>query len=204
MTLIDLSCRDLLEAFSASDPTPGGGSASALAAAVGASLLLMVAGLPKSRTNADAEKSILRGVSTTVTGLRQQLTDAIDADAAAYDLVVAAFRQPRATPQDQEARKAAIQRALRAATDVPLGVMRVATSALEQAAIVAANGHKPAASDVGVAAALLAAAVDGARLNVETNLEGVDDAAYADAVRAEISTLAVSADRAREMMRSAR
>src|SRR4051794_17645605 len=152
MTLIDLPCRDLLEAFSASDPTPGGGSASALAASVGASLLLMVAGLPKSRTNAEAEKSILRGVTTTVTGLRQQLTEAIDADAAAYDLVVAAYRQPKATPQEQEARKAAIQRALRAATDVPLGVMRLAASALEQAVMVAANGHKPAASDVGVAA----------------------------------------------------
>jgi methenyltetrahydrofolate cyclohydrolase len=204
MTLIDLPCRDLLEAFSSSDPTPGGGSASALAASVGASLLLMVAGLPKTRTNAEAEKSILRAVSTTVTGLRQQLTEAIDADAAAYDLVVAAYRQPKATTPEQEARKAAIQRALRAATDVPLGVMRLAAGALEQAVVVAANGHKPAASDVGVAAALLAAAVDGARLNVETNLEGVSDAAYAEAVRAEISTLAATADQAHEMIRSAR
>ena len=204
MTLIDLSCRDLLDAFSASDPTPGGGSASALAASVGASLLLMVAGLPKTRTNDDAEKSLLRGVSTTVTSLRQQLTEAIDADAAAYDRVVAAYRQPRTTPQEQEARKAAIQRALRDATDVPLGVMRLATSTLEQAVVVAANGHTPAASDVAVGAALLGAAVNGARLNVETNLEGVSDAAYADAVRAEIRTLAATADDAAKRMRSAR
>jgi formiminotetrahydrofolate cyclodeaminase len=45
--LADKSVRDLLAAFSSSDPTPGGGSASALASATGASLLMMVAGLTK-------------------------------------------------------------------------------------------------------------------------------------------------------------
>jgi len=194
MPLLDLSLRDLLNAFSSSNPTPGGGSAAALASSVGASLLLMVAALPKSRTNADQEKTALHGATTVLTGLRQQLAEAIDADTAAYDQVVAAYKQPKAAPQEQEARKAAIQRALRAATDVPLGVMRLSVQALEQAAIVAANGHKAAASDVGVAAALLMAGTNGARMNVETNLEGVSDAAYSEAVRAEIKALAASAE----------
>ena len=194
MPLIDLSLRDLLSAFSSSNPTPGGGSAAALASSVGASLLLMVAALPKSRTNADEEKAALHGATAVLTGLGQQLAEAIDADTAAYNQVVAAYKQPKATPQEQEARKAAIQRALRSATDVPLGVMRLSVQALEQAAIVAANGHKAAASDVGVAAALLMAGTTGARMNVETNLEGVSDAAYSDAVRAEIKALAASAE----------
>ena len=79
MPLLDLSLRDLLNAFSSSNPTPGGGSAAALASSVGASLLLMVAALPKSRTNADQEKTALHGATTVLTGLRQQLAEAIDA-----------------------------------------------------------------------------------------------------------------------------
>jgi formiminotetrahydrofolate cyclodeaminase len=196
MALIDTPLRDLLNAFSSNEPTPGGGSAAALAGSVGASLLMMVAGLPKSRTNSDAEKTALHGAATQLTGLRQQLAEAIDADTAAYDQVIAAYRQPKATPQEQEARKASIQRALRSATDVPLGVMRLSVEALEHAAIVAANGHKAAASDVGVAAALLMAATTSARMNVEINLEGVNDPSYADAVRGELKALSASAERA--------
>ncbi len=49
MKLTDRTFTDLLAAFRSSDPTPGGGSASALAGAVGAALLAMVAGLPKPR-----------------------------------------------------------------------------------------------------------------------------------------------------------
>lgn len=192
MLLIDTSLRDLLSAFSSSDPTPGGGSASALAASVGASLLMMVAALPKSRTNADEEKTALRGATTALTGLRQQLAEAVDADTAAYEQVMAAYRQPKGTPEEQAARKAAIQRALRAATDVPLTVLRLSVEALDQAAVVSANGHKAAASDVGVAIALLSAGAAGGRLNVETNLEGVSDATYADAVRAELKALSAA------------
>lgn len=200
--LVDRSVRDILAAFSSADPTPGGGSAAALASSVGASLLLMVAGLPKTRTNSDAERAALHGAATALTGLRQQLTEAIDADTAAYDQVVAAYRQPRATPEQQQARKAAIQRALRTATDVPLSVMRLSAEALEEAATVAEHGLAAAASDVGVARALLCAGATGARLNVETNLDGVTDAAYGDAVRHEIAALSNEVNRANDLLRS--
>ena len=195
-SLVDKPVRDLLAAFSASDPTPGGGSAAALASAVGASLLMMVAVLPKTRSNADEERTALHGATTILTGLRQQLSEAIDADTAAYDQVVAAYKLPKTTPEEVDARKAAVQRALKAATDVPLGVLRLSVRALEQASIVSANGHKAAASDVGVATALLAAGATGARLNVEINLEGVTDGTYADAVRSELKSLSDAAERA--------
>src|SRR5262245_23372924 len=193
--LVDKSVRELLNAFSSSDPTPGGGSASALASSIGASLLMMVAALPKTRSNTDEERSALHGATTVLTGLRQQLAEAVDADTGAYDQVVAAYKLPKATPPEQDARKAAIQRALRAATDVPLGVLRLSIEALGQAAIVAANGHQAAASDAGVATALLVAGATGARLNVETNLDGITDTAYADAVRAELTALTAAISR---------
>jgi len=196
MALIDLPTRDLLTAFSSSDPTPGGGSAAALASAVGASLLMMVTQLPKTRSGSDEDRAALAEAGDALTGVRAQLTAAIDADTAAYDQVVAAYKLPKASADEQAARKAAIQQALRAATEVPLGVARLSATALAAAAAIAAHGHRAAASDVGVAVALLRAGARGARLNVEINIGGLSDADYAKTATAEIARLSDAAARA--------
>ena len=190
MLLVKKSLEDLLASFASPDPTPGGGSASAVAGALGAALLTMVAALPKTRTGSDEDRAALRTAAAALQEMQQQLTRAVDADTSAYDAVVAAYKQPKATDADLASRKAAIQRALRAATDVPLGVMRLSAAALEQASIVAAHGHHAAGSDVGVAVALLSAGLTGARLNVEINLGGLSDAAYNEATIAEVERLA--------------
>ena len=181
--------RDLLDAFASSDPTPGGGSAAALASSVGASLLMMVAGLPKTRSNAAEDRTALTAARASLTATRDQLTDAIDADTAAYDRVVAAYKLAKSTDDEKAARTAAIQAALRDATDVPLGVMRLSAHALDTAKVVEAHGHGAAASDVGVAIALLRAGLEGARLNVAVNLGGIRDAAYTAAVNDEVGRL---------------
>ena len=199
MKLIERSFADLLTAFSAPDPTPGGGSASALASAVGASLLMMVAALAKTRNGSDDDRAALSVASTTLAGIREDLTTAIDTDTSAYDAVVEAYRLPKATPDEQRVRKDAIQRALRRATDVPLSVMRLSVQGCEQAATVAAHGHRAAASDVGVALALLRAGLEGAGLNVGINLGGVSDQTYVDAVRTESATLTTQASQAADV-----
>ena len=185
MSLVDTSVRDLLDAFSSPAPTPGGGSASALSSAIGASLLMMVAGLPKTRSGSEEDASALASAAHALADARARLTEMIDADSAAYDQVVNAYKLPKAPGADQEARQAAIQRALKAATDVPLGVMRLSASALGQAELIARHGHRGAASDVGVGIALLRAGIDGARLNVEINLGGIRDESYTAATRGE-------------------
>jgi formiminotetrahydrofolate cyclodeaminase len=179
----------VIAAFASSDPTPGGGSASALASSVGASLLVMVAGLPKTRNQSDDDRAALMFAAGALMGIQHQLTEAIDADSAAYDQVVDAYRQPKATDADKNARKAAVERALRRATDVPLGVMRLSVDALKHAQAVATHGHRAASSDVGVALALLHAGHEGARLNIRVNLAGITDRAYVDAVTAESERL---------------
>jgi methenyltetrahydrofolate cyclohydrolase len=194
--LVEKSVSELLSAFSSSDPTPGGGSASALASAVGASLLMMVAGLPKTRTNAPEERAALQDAAQTVAQLREKLAGAIDTDTHAYDRVVAAYRLPKSSTEEQASRQHAIQAALRAATDVPLDVVRWSAQALEQAAVVAQHGHRAAGSDIGVAVALLVAGGRGALMNVETNLGGVKDAAYVETVRSESRELAAVTERA--------
>jgi formiminotetrahydrofolate cyclodeaminase len=196
MLLIDQPVKDLLTAFSSSDPTPGGGSAAALASAVGASLLMMVAGLPKTRTGSDGARAALTAAGSALAELRKALTDAIDADTAAYDQVVAAYKMPKASPDEQTKRKAAIQQALSGATEVPRGVVRLSAAALDQAIVVATHGHRAAASDVGVAVALLRAGARGARLNVEINIGSVSDAAYAGEVAADLARLGEGVSRA--------
>ena len=182
--------REVIAAFASSEPTPGGGSASALASSLGTSLLVMVASLPRTRNQSEDDRAALTFSAGALTGVQHQLTEAIDADSAAYGQVVAAYRQPKATDGEKSARQAAIERALRLATDVPLGVMRLSVDALKQAQAVAAHGHRAASSDVGVALALLQAGLEGARLNVRVNLGGISDRAYAEAVTAESERLA--------------
>jgi len=187
--LRELSLRDLLAAFSSRDPTPGGGSASALSAAVGASLLMMVASLPKTRHGSDEDRAVLAAATETLAGIRDRLAAAVDEDTAAYDGVVAAFKLPKGAPNEQAARSAAIQRALQAATEVPLEVMKQSAHALDQAALVATHGYKSASSDVGVAIAMLTAGITGAKLNVDVNLDAINDAGYRDAIGGEAGDL---------------
>ncbi|HEX3644840.1 MAG TPA: cyclodeaminase/cyclohydrolase family protein [Vicinamibacterales bacterium] len=196
MPLTEQSIREALSAFSSADPTPGGGSASALASAVGASVLMMVTGLPKSRTGSDQDRAALANAARSLADIREGLTAAIDGDTAAYDRVVAAFKLPKASADEQSARSAAIQQALRGATDVPLGVMRLSAAALALSVAVAAHGHRAAASDVGVAVALLRAGTRGAQLNVEINLGSISDLEYAAAVTAEAAGVSAGASQA--------
>jgi formiminotetrahydrofolate cyclodeaminase len=191
--LTALPVSQLLAAFRSSDPTPGGGSASALSSAVGASLLAMVAGLQKPKAATAEELERLAEAGRRCTALAVQLEALIDQDSAAYDLVVGAFRLPKGTDEEKAARADAIQKALVAATEAPLDVMRRTSEALASAPDVAALGNQNASSDVQVALALLRAGLHGARQNVEINLGSLKDAAYVEGVRAEAIRLSESA-----------
>lgn len=194
MTLSDRTITAFLAALRSPDPTPGGGSAAALAGALGASLLAMVAGLPKPRATAEEDVRRLASAGARCTDLAERLSTLVDRDAEAYDLVVGAYRRPKATEEEKVSRSAQIQAALRAAIDAPLDVMRACGAALEQAAIVAPLGNRNASSDVLVALELLMAGLRGAKLNVEINLGSVKDEHYANGVREEALRLVAAAE----------
>ena len=181
--LTDRTVTSLLDAFSSADPTPGGGSAAALVGATGASLLAMVAGMPKSRTNAPDERTALDNAHRELLTHRGALVELIDRDASAYDLVIAAFRRPKVTDEEKAARRAAVQDATRIATEVPLETIRACVEAMRAGRATAAHGNPNAASDVKVGYRLLMAAAEGARDNVEINLGGLTDAAVQSQIR---------------------
>lgn len=188
-SLVSMSVTQLLDAFASSAPTPGGGSASALSGAIGASLLAMVAALPKTKTGDAAERTALDASVKALTELRHKLAALIDEDSRAYDLVTAAYRQPKGTDEEKAARKAAIQSAMHAATETPLETMRACEAAMRESAVVAQNGNANAASDVWVALELLNAGLRGAQKNVAINLGSLSDEAYKDDVEVEARTL---------------
>lgn len=189
MKLTQSTLTSVLAAFRASTPTPGGGSAAALAGAVGAGLLAMVAGLPKPRAASPEEVERLRQAGEACSALASSLEAAIDADSDAYDAVVAAYKLAKGTDDEKRERSARIQAALTGATEVPLGVMRGCAAALGEAEAIAGLGNANAASDVGVARELLRAARRGAQLNVEINLDGLRDQDYVARVRDEAAAL---------------
>ena len=189
MKLTALTVTALLDAFRSNEPTPGGGSASALSGAVGASLRAMVTALPKPRAATEEDVERLAAAGVRCTAIARRLEELVDRDSAAYDLVVGAFRMPKGTDEEKAARTAGIQRAMQAATEAPLDVMRACSDAIEQGAVVAAFGNRNASSDVQVGLELLGAGLRGARLNVEINLGSLKDADFVSRASAEAERL---------------
>ncbi len=174
----DRTVGDFLDALASPDPTPGGGTAAAVAGAMGTALLEMVAGLTKSRTNAEADRLALSEARATLSSIRSRLLTLADTDTEAFNEVMAAYRLPKSTDEEKSARKDAVQRAMRTATDVPLETLRTVVEAMKHARVVAQHGNRAAASDVRVALELLEAAGAGAAANVEINLVSMDDEAF--------------------------
>ena len=184
-----LSLAQLLDAFASNQPVPGGGSAAALAGAVGASLLIMVAGLPKTRHGTDEERSALTAAAARLRPLRDELASLIDRDSEAYSSVIDAYRLPRSTDAEQAARRDAIDEAMRAATEAPLATIRACERAMREAEVIASSGAASASSDVAVGIELLKTAARGAGMNVDTNLAAVKDAEYVRRVSQELRDL---------------
>jgi formiminotetrahydrofolate cyclodeaminase len=206
MSYSTMSLVDVLDAFASNEPVPGGGSAAALAGALGTALLVMVAGLPKTLTGSPEEVADLAAAGARLRPILEQLTMLVDADSAAYRAVVAAMRLPKGSDAEVAARRGAIDTAMRGAIDVPMDTMRYCQQALRGAVIVAHNGNRNAATDTGIGVDLLQSAVRGAGLNVDVNLRSVSDAAFVERVVAERAQLETEADadarRARDQLSS--
>ena len=184
---------DLLDAFASNEPVPGGGSASALAGAVGVSLRVMVAGLPKTKTGSPEEAADLAEAAARLRPLRDTLASLIDRDSEAYSAVLDAMRLPKETDADKAARRTAMETAMRGATEVPMDVMRACQQALRGSLVVARYGNPNAATDTGVAIELLLVGTRGGAMNVDVNLKSLKDAAFVERVKTERAELEAEA-----------
>lgn len=167
----NLESRAFLDALASGESTPGGGSASAYAGAAAAALVSMVARLTIGKKKYSAVEDRMHTILERSEDLRGRLGDAVQQDAQAFDQVMAAYRLPKDTPQEQQAREEAIELATLKASETPLQVAGMAVEVLELAGEVAADGNANAITDAGTAATLARAALTGAGMNVRINLQ---------------------------------
>ena len=187
-----------LEALASSSATPGGGSAAAIIGAMGAALVSMVCNLTIGKKKyADVEDE-MKHVLGKAESLRRRLTSMIEDDVQAFDKVMAAYGLPKETDADKEKRDAAIQAALKQATDVPMRCCHAAREVIEVAGIASDKGNLNVISDAGVAVLAGHAALRSAALNVFTNAKMITDRTFAEAKLEELNELLAGAEGATE------
>jgi formiminotetrahydrofolate cyclodeaminase len=187
--LTNQKITDFLQKTASGTPVPGGGSVSALSAALGAGLTEMVANLTVGKKGYEAVESEMKDIAAIVQSLRNKLVAEVDKDSNAYKDVLAAFKLSKTTEKEQEQRKQAIQDAMKNAARVPLGVAYNALQVMDLAEKVIRNGNRNAASDGAVGTMMARTAVLGALFNVKINLASVKDKPFVEEMMREVNKI---------------
>jgi formiminotetrahydrofolate cyclodeaminase len=172
-----MELKRFLEKLSSDTPTPGGGSASALAGTLSASLVAMVAGL--SSRKGKTKKKGMEEIRRKALSIQKRLFQAIDEDSKSFDAVIKAFRLPRNPEKERLHRVREIQKAYQNATLTPQLVCQQSLQLLEYSKTLVLKGNPNAISDAGVAAFLADAALAGGLLNIGINLVAVTEKTFA-------------------------
>ncbi len=190
--LIDTTLKEFNDLLLSKEPAPGGGSAAALASLLGAALSVMVAHLSFGRKAYEALSDELKENFESdfryLQVLNEDLLKLVDEDTQAYKKVMRAMKLPKDTQEQRTKRDEAMKKANTEATQVPLMVARKSLEILRHQSVIAQYGNKNAASDIGVGAILALAGLEGAILNVKTNLSGISDNEYADEITQKIDS----------------
>ena len=194
--LMSMTTARFVDEVSTESPAPGGGSVAALMGSLGAALATMVANLTVGKKGYEQAWDELAAIAERGQTLKDTLARAVDEDTDAFNRVMEAMRLPKGTPDQQAERARAIEEANKAAAEVPLQTARLCLEAIGLAAKAAELGNRNSASDAGVAALAARAGVEGAALNVRTNLGGIADAEYTTRAAAEAAALETDARRA--------
>jgi formiminotetrahydrofolate cyclodeaminase len=192
------------EALASAEPVPGGGSASAVAASLAASLLSMVARLSLDRPKYAAYESTHRRALDVGERARGQFLALADEDAAVFRTFAIALKLPRDSDEAVRERKAALETAALGAARVPMDTVRLCHTIAEQLEAMAGRSNLNAASDLDVGALLCDAAARAAGANVVINLDSVPDVDDSGPMLAELTerldAIAASAMRTHEQV----
>lgn len=172
-------------ALASAAPTPGGGGAAALVGALAAALDGMVCSLTEGKTRYDSARDDFDRIAAEAAALRQELLALVEADARAFEPLSRAY----SIPKDDPNRDAVMEAALLAAAEPPMAMLRACARGVALTAELTAHSPLPAATDAGCAAALFAAGLDAAALNLRVNTKSMTSRAHADAMNAECDAL---------------
>ena len=181
--LAELTVTEFADLLASDAPAPGGGSAAALEGAIGAALTAMVCGLTKGKKKFAEFNDLAVEAEVKALALKDRFIDVMDRDTEAFNVVSAAFGMPKATDEEKAARSAAIQKGLEGCTATPFEMMEIALETLELTDSILGKSNDSAASDLGVSALSLRAAVQGAWLNVLINIGSLKNKELAEDYR---------------------
>jgi len=184
--LINQSCRAFCDALAAKSSVPGGGGASALAAALGAALCSMVGNYTVGKPKYAAVEADVQALIERAEALRARLESLVDEDAAAFEPLSRAYALPKDAPE----REAVMETCLRDAAAVPMEVLRLSCEAIDLHREMGEKGSTMLLSDVGTGAVLCWGALYGAWLNVKVNTKLMADRTYAGQLNSEADALA--------------
>lgn len=187
--------QEYLDEAASNAPTPGGGSVSALAGALGTTMASMAANFTVGKKKYAEVEEEVKTLLAKLDAARAELLGVTQSDTEAYAGVGAAYGMPKATDEEKAARREGIQVALGAAMQPPLGAMRSCTAALRATRRLLDIANRNLITDVGVAALLLDGAARGAYLNVAVNLNGLKDEALVSKTEDECARLLEECER---------
>ena len=193
--LVDRTLRSFSDDLASDAPVPGGGSAAAYAAALGAALAAMVARIA---TKKSPDDTALRDYIAEVENLRGDFLRLVDDDSAAFARVAEAMKLPKATDDEKKARADRMQTALLAASRVPLEVAKTSRRLLDACERGLAKAPSAAVSDLGVGALMAEAALRGAAMNVMINLASLKDHGQVKALSEDLDRALEGADAQRK------
>ena len=182
MTDSQLSYAAFIDKLASSDPTPGGGGASALVGAVGVALGHMVGSLTVGKPKYAQYEEELHQLMEQAKLLQSRLLSLIQADAEVFAPLAAAYGLPKATPEQQQYKAEVMAKALKEAAAVPLSIMEACAEAIKLHERFAACGSALVISDVGCGVICCKSALQAASLNVFINTKAMADREYAAAL----------------------
>jgi len=184
-----------IEELASPTPTPGGGSAAAYAAAMGAALVAMVAGLTIGKKKYASVEAAMQAVRVMAESLRKELTLAVDDDASAFEALMGTFKLPKETEEQQKARASQIRSATLNAAHVPLHVAENTIKVMELALKCAKDANVNAISDSMSGFSMARAALTAAGYNVRININSLEDKSAGEKMLKELAELEKKAEK---------
>ena len=169
-----------LNDLSARLPAPGGGSAAALVASTGVSLLCMVANFTIDKKGYEEYRDEIKSILAKLEKNRVKLNDLIDEDVAAYEKVSEVYKLPQNTEHEKKQRELTIQSVLKEAMSVPYEIMEISINSISYSKKLAIIGNKSLISDISCGVFFLRSAIEAARDNVIINLNSIKDKSFVE------------------------
>ena len=171
--LADLSLSEFVREVASSSPAPGGGSAAAYAGAQGYALVAMVCRLTLGREKFAVVQEEISVLLETALSKQEQLLALVDEDTRGFMVVMEALSLPKNSDQEKTIRREALERATLKAAETPLQTAEECLAGLRELPGLLDKGNPNALSDMGVAALMFKAGLEGALYNVQINALGL-------------------------------